>query len=183
MPARFPTLTADTMSAEQAAVAHSIAGTRGGDGVRGPFNMWLRVPVLADRMQKVGAYIRYEAALPQKLVELAICITAREWNAAYEWYAHAILAKQEGLAPAILTAIAARQRPAAMDAAETAIYDFCMELHADRKVTDARFAAVSALFGEAGVTELTATCGYYVAVAMTLNVSEVALPDGGVPFA
>jgi 4-carboxymuconolactone decarboxylase len=183
MSERFPMLTPQSMTPEQARVVESIAGTRGGNGARGPFNMWLRVPELADRMQKVGAYIRYEAALPQKLVEFAICITAREWNAAYEWNAHAILAKQEGLATAILQAVADRQRPTGMDAAETAIWEFCTELHAERGVTEPRFAAVRAIFGEAGVTELTATCGYYVAVAMTLNVAQVPLPDDGVPFA
>ena len=179
---RFPMLTPEAMSPEQARVVAAIAGTRGGNGARGPFNMWLRVPELADRMQKVGAYIRYEAALPQKLVEFAICITAREWNAAYEWHAHAKLAKDEGLSPDILRAVSARERPSGMDAAETAIWDFATELHAERGVTQSRFDAVAAIFGEAGVTELTATCGYYVAVAMTLNVAQVKLPEGAVPF-
>ena len=179
---RFPPLTQATMSYEQARVARGIAGTRGGDGARGPFNMWLRVPDLADRLQKVGAYIRYEATLPQKLVEMAICITARQWNAAYEWHAHAALAKQEGLSPGILAAIAARTRPEGMDPAETAIWAFCTQLFAEHGVTEDRFAAVRDLFGETGVTELTATCGYYVAVAMTLNVSQVKIPEGAIPL-
>ena len=58
MSERFPMLTPQSMTPEQARVVESIAGTRGGNGARGPFNMWLRVPDLADRMQKVGAYIR-----------------------------------------------------------------------------------------------------------------------------
>jgi len=182
MTARFPKLTAETMSPEQARVAAAIAGTRGGDGARGPFNMTLRVPELADRLQKVGAYIRYEAALPQKLVEFAICITAREWNAAYEWHAHAILAKNEGLSAEILRAVANWKQPAAMDEAEFAVWDFCTQLHAERKVKTPQFNAVHTLFGEAGTTELTVTCGYYVAVAMILNVSEAELPEGAVAF-
>ena len=182
MKERFPALTQATMTFEQSRVARAISGTRGGDGARGPFNMWLRVPDLADRMQKVGAYIRYEATLPQKLVEMAICITARQWNAAYEWHAHAALAKKEGLSPAILAAISARTRPEGMDAAENAIWSFCTQLFAEHGVTEDRFSAVRDLFGEAGVTELTATCGYYVAVAMTLNVAQVKIPEGAVPF-
>ena len=181
MPDRFPNLS--ELTPEQAAVVESIAGTRGGDGARGPFNMWLRVPVLAERMQRVGAYIRYEASLPQKLVEFAICLTAREWNAAYEWHAHARLAREAGLPDAILAAIAARTRPEDMDAGEAAVWTFCTALFRDRAVDDASFAAVHALFGEAGITELTLTCGYYTAVAMTLNVAQVPLPEGSLPFA
>lgn len=179
---RFPKLTAGTMSAEQARVAAAVSGSRGGDGARGPFHLWLRAPELCDRMQKVGDYIRYRAGLPQKLVEFAICITAREWDSAYEWHAHAAFARREGLSDVILRAVAERRRPEGMDAAEAAVFEFCVELHRDRRVSDACFARALAALGEAGVAELTGTCGYYVAVAMSLNVAEMPIPEGATPF-
>lgn len=179
---RFPKLTAETMSAEQARVAAAVSGSRGGDGARGPFNLWLRAPEMCDRLQKVGDYIRYRAGLPQKLVEFAICITAREWDSAYEWHAHAALARKEGLSDAILRAVAERRRPEGMGPAESAVFEFCTELHRSRRVSDACFAQAKAALGEVGVAELTATCGYYVAVSMSLNVAEVPIPEGAVAF-
>ena len=42
----------------------------------GPFNAWLRSPELADRLQKVGEYIRFNTSLPHLLDEFAILVTA-----------------------------------------------------------------------------------------------------------
>ena len=95
-PARFPPLDPAAMSPEQKRVADAIAsGPRG--GLRGPFQAWLRSPELADRLQRVGEYLRFSSSLPPRLNEFAILITARAWNAKYEWYAHYPLALQAGL--------------------------------------------------------------------------------------
>ncbi len=183
MTSRFAPLTPESMTPAQARVAQSIAGTRGGNGARGPFNMWLRVPELADRLQQVGAYIRYEAKVGQKLVEFAICVTARAWNAPYEWHAHAPLAVQAGLNPAHLAAVAAQQVPSGLDAAEAVTHRIASSLAADGALDDALFATAQATLGEAGVVEIVLACGYYTAVAFTLNVARVPLPEGGVPWA
>ncbi len=54
---------------------------------------------------------------------------------------------------------------------------------ADGALDDALFAAAQATLGEAGVVEIVLACGYYTAVAFTLNVARVPLPEGGVPWA
>src|SRR5262245_21674629 len=74
-----------------------VAGPRG--GLRGPFEPWLRRPELADRAQKLGEYCRFNNSLPADLSELAICLIGRHFKAQYEFYAHARLAKEAGLAP------------------------------------------------------------------------------------
>ena len=65
-----------------------------------------------------------------------------------------------------------------MRADEAVVYDFCDELRATRRVSDATLAAAVDLLGEQGVIDLIGVSGYYVAVSMTLNVAEVPLPDG-----
>jgi 4-carboxymuconolactone decarboxylase len=176
-PQRFPPLEPDAMTAAQRAVAEAIvSGPRG--GLRGPFQAWLRSPVLADRLQKVGEYLRFSSTAPRRLNELAILITARAWDAQFEWWAHHRLALEAGLDPAVAADLAEGRRPAAMQADEAVVYDFCTELRATRRVSDATLAAAIALLGEAGVIDLIAVSGYYDIVSMTLNVAEVALPDG-----
>ena len=176
-PQRFPPLEPDAMTAAQRAVAEAIvSGPRG--GLRGPFQAWLRSPVLADRLQKVGEYLRFSSTAPRRLNELAILITARAWDAQFEWWAHHRLAMEAGLDPAVAADLAEGRRPAAMQADEAVVYDFCTELRATRRVSDATLAAAIALLGEAGVIDLIAVSGYYDIVSMTLNVAEVALPDG-----
>lgn len=112
---RFPELAPGAMSPAQARVAQSIvSGPRG--KLIGPFNAWLRSPELADRLQKVGEYIRFNSSLPTRLNELAILITARSWGSQFEWWAHAKFALDAGLSQDIVDAIAAGQRPDKMAA-------------------------------------------------------------------
>ncbi|MBW8268938.1 carboxymuconolactone decarboxylase family protein [Caldovatus aquaticus] len=177
---RFPPIPPERMSPEQRAVAEAIAsGPRG--SLRGPFNALLRSPVLADRFQRLGEYLRFRSAIPPALNELAILIAAREWTAQYEWYAHHRLAMQAGLSPAIAEAIAQGRRPEGMSEDEALVYDFCTELHRTRTVSDATFERARARFGEQGVVDLIGVSGYYVAVAMVLNVAQVPLPEGVAP--
>ena len=65
----------------------------------------------ADRAQKLGEYCRFNNSLPRDLSELAICLVGRHFKAQYEFYAHARLAKEAGLSPAIVEAVRTRQSP------------------------------------------------------------------------
>ena len=80
------------------------------------------------RARNVGDYVRYRSALPPRLSEFVILLTARHWTQNYEWYAHAAIAEREGLAPTIIDAVADGRRPADMADDEAAVYDFCQEL-------------------------------------------------------
>src|SRR5579864_5322544 len=169
-PPRFPPLQPETMTPEQRAAADAIvAGPRG--GLRGPFQAWLRSPELANRLQRVGEFVRFSSSVPRRLNELAILITARAWDAQFEWWAHHRLALEAGLDPAIADDIAAGRRPSRMSAEEAAVYDFCTELRTTRRVGDATLAKALEVLGEAGVIDLIAVSGYYDTVSMTLNVA------------
>jgi 4-carboxymuconolactone decarboxylase len=177
----MPPIPESEMSEPQRRVYNGIvSGPRG--AARGPFDALLRSPELADRLQKVGAYVRFENSLPAPLAELAILVTARHWGAQYEWWAHRRLAEKAGLAPAIADAIAEGRRPAAMQADEATVHDFCRELHETKHVSDAAWNAALARFGERGVIDLIGTCGYYGAVSMVLNAARVPLPEGVEPL-
>jgi 4-carboxymuconolactone decarboxylase len=179
-PLRFPPLESDAMTPAQREVADAISsGPRG--GLRGPFQAWLRSPELAQRLQKVGEYLRFSSSVPRRLNELAILMTARAWDAQFEWYAHHRLAMEAGLDPAVAADIAEGRRPTSMQPDEAIVHDFCAELRATRTVSDATLRAAVDLLGEQGVIDLIAVNGYYDVVSMTLNVAEVPLPDGLAP--
>ena len=174
---RFKQLTEATMTPRQRQSYQGIvSGPR--KGARGPFNALLRSPEVADRVQKVGEYIRFQSSIPATLNEMAILITGRFWGAQYEYWAHSALARTAGLPDPIIDAIAEGRRPATMSADERIVYDFCSELFRDRSVSDAAFKAVADRFGEQGVIDLIAACGYYSIVSMVLNVDRHPLPAG-----
>lgn len=175
---RFPTLKPEAMTPAQKQVADAIAsGPR--KSLSGPFNAWLRDPELADRLQKVGEHLRFNSKVPKRLNEFAILITARTWNAEFEWYAHYPLALQAGLKPEVAAELAAGRRPSAMSPDEATVYDFLTELRADKRVSDATYGRTKALLGEAGLIDLIALSGYYDLVSMTLNVAQVKPPEPG----
>lgn len=177
---RFPPLDRAGMTEAQRRVADAIAsGPRG--RLSGPFNAWLRSPEVGDRLQRVGEQIRFHSSIPTALNEFAILITAREWSSQYEWYAHHPLAIRAGLPEQVAADLAQGRRPADMTDDQRIVYEFCTELHRNRFVSDATFAAAKARFGEQGVVDLIAVSGYYVTVSMTLNVGRVGLPDGVPP--
>lgn len=153
-----------------------VSGPRG--GMRGPFNALLRSPELAERVQKVGEYIRFGSSLPATLNELAILVTARYWSAQFEWYAHNQLAMKAGLDPRIAAAIAENRKPGGMTKEEDAVYEFTHELHHRKSVSDAAYARALECFGEQGVIDLIGACGYYTLVSMVLNVDRHPLPEG-----
>jgi len=180
-PERFLTLDETSLSdAQRQAREAFLAGPRG--VLTEPFNTLLRSPGLFDVVQRVGEYIRFHSALPAKLRELAILVTARHWTAQFEWLGHSRIADEAGLAPAIISAIAEGHRPAAMSEDEAAVHDFACSLVRTGEVSDVVFADVRERFGEAGVVDLVGVVGYYTLISMVLNVARTRIPGGAVPL-
>lgn len=177
---RFKPLTYAEMNPQQKTmIDHVLTSPR--SSTDGPFNIMLRSPEMGDLQQQYGAYVRYHSSLPPKLNEFVILITARSWNAQFEWYAHRPIAEQKGLSPAIIDAIAAGKRPSSMQPDEEAVYNFCTELLNTRQVSDATFAAMKDKFGERGVVDAVGVMGYYHLVSALLNVDRYPLPAGAKP--
>ena len=179
---RMSEMTLEKMTPAQRSIAEAIMnGPRG--RMSGPFNAWLRSPVLADRLQKVGEYVRFNSSLDRRVNEMAIIMTAQAWGSQYEWHAHAPLAIKAGLDPAIVAAIGAGRKPDNMKDDEAIVWEFTTQLRRDHGVDDAIYAKALEKFGERGIMDLVAVNGYYDVVSMTLNVARVAPPAGEpIPF-
>ena len=172
---RLPPIAPAQWTAAQREVAQAmIAGPRG--AVLAPFVPLLRSPELAGHLQRVGAYLRYRSAIGVRLTELAILVTAAEWQQAVEWAIHAPIAAREGVSPALIAALECRERPTAMAEDEAAVYDLCIELQRLHRVGDATWGRAIALFGEAGVMDLIGINGYYAMLAMVMNAARTPPP-------
>lgn len=155
--------------------------TARGAGITGPFHPLLRSPELLTRTRAMGDYLRYKSALPPRLSEFVILMTARAWTQQYEWNAHYPIAIKAGLEPDVALAIAEGRRPAAMAGDEAALYDLCEELHRTQSVGDATYARALAAFGEHGVVDALGISGYYTMLAMVLNTARTPAFDNGSP--
>ncbi len=160
--------------AQRAVARQVIEGPRG--ALVGPFVPLLRSPELMEHAQRMGEYLRYRSAIGTRLSELAILVTARQWNQQVEWAIHAPIALESGIPAPVVEAIARRQRPDAMDAETAAVHDFCVELHRHKRVADATYARALALLGEQGVVDLMGINGYYTFLSMVMNAARTPAP-------
>jgi 4-carboxymuconolactone decarboxylase len=177
---RLPRIPAEQMTEAQKKVAAEIAAGPRGE-LRGPFIALLRSPELLSAVQKVGEYLRYQCRLDRRVMEFATLIAARYWTQQYEWIAHYGHAMTAGLKPAIADAIAEGRRPAGMAEDEEIAYDLLTENLNNKSVSDPTYARAVAKFGEGGVVDLIALAGYYLLLAMVMNMARTALPAGKEP--
>jgi 4-carboxymuconolactone decarboxylase len=160
--------------AQRAAAQAIIDGPRG--SVYGPFVPLLRSPELMDCAQRMGEYLRYRSAIGTRLSELAILVTARQQDQQVEWAIHAPIAMLNGFSQEAVDAIAEWRRPPGLAEDEAVVYDFCIELHRQKRVSDTTYAKALALFGEKGVVDLMGINGYYTFLAMVMNAAQTMLP-------
>ena len=72
-----------------------VSGPRG--TIIGPLRAAIHNPELAEKWSALGEVLRFRTALPKRLSELAIIITARRFGSQIEWWVHARAAAEAGL--------------------------------------------------------------------------------------
>jgi 4-carboxymuconolactone decarboxylase len=177
--ARLPNLERDQLKPEDQKFYDAIADSRG--GVRGPYGVLLHSPDLAARVAHTGTYVRYNLELPEALRETIIIATAREIKNQYEFFAHARLARQAGVAEDTIQAIAHGTAPQGLSGDEAMLVRYVQELLRNHKISNATFNAVRDRFGMQKTLEITGLIGHYLLVGQILAAFEVELPEGAKP--
>jgi 4-carboxymuconolactone decarboxylase len=177
---RMPPIPADRLTDAQKKAVEEFRAARSAD-ISGPFVPLLRSPEVLSRARALSDYLRYRSALPPRLSEFVILLTARAWTQNYEWNAHATLARQAGVLPEVIEAVAEGRRPESMTEDEDTLYTFCEELRRTQGVSDATYKRAVDRFGERGVIDTIGLTGYYTMIAMVLNTARTPLPPGATP--
>ena len=148
----------------------------------GPFDPWLTNSELFQRLTGLGNMLWNRTSLDRGLVELAISICGRFWEANVEWTAHAPRAVEFGVAQSVLDDVLAGRRPKGRPEDEL-VYDICQTMMETHALPRALYDRAVARFGERGLAEFMAVIGYYTLVSMTLNAFEVEVAPGqSAPF-
>src|ERR1700754_1841720 len=175
---RFAPLKPDELSPAQKTWADMIAAPpRNAKFASPPYRAYIRNPELAPKLSALSEYLRWNTNLPPRLSEFAILITARQWTAQYEWFAHYPLALKAGLDPKILGDLSAGRRPANMRDDEAALCDLATALCHEQKVSEQLYTAAVDKFGERGVMDIIGIIGYYDLVSMPLITMQATAPN------
>ena len=181
---RLPYLRYDELDAAGREVWDSVAGSRGGDlvneegGLIGPFNAFVRAPGVGRHLSRLGGRLRFRTSIERRLSELAIITVGARWKAEFEWWAHERLAREHGIADAVVEAIGRGDDPPFGADDERAVYTVARQLTETGQLDQRSYDAARSLLGEEGMVELVALCGYYTLVSYLLNAFDVSLPAG-----
>jgi 4-carboxymuconolactone decarboxylase len=158
----------------------AIVASRGRVG--GPFSVLMNSPEVCDRIAHTGAYLRFETSLPPNLRELSTITAVREWNCASEWGAHVVLARKEGVSDATIDVVGRKLPADSLTGDERVVVDYVRELVRTHQVSQPVFEAAYKALGNQGITDLTATAGYYCMISSVINAFEVPANEGAEPL-
>jgi 4-carboxymuconolactone decarboxylase len=130
-------------------------------------------PQIAKPLEALSQYRKYEIGLPDRLLEIAVLVTAREMDCQYEWTqweTHGRDPKDPRHIEQSTIDIIKYEKPVVgLGEKETAIIAFGRELFGQRKVSSGTFAEVLRLFGRKGTVDLLALMVGYSAAAAELT--------------
>jgi 4-carboxymuconolactone decarboxylase len=181
----FPVLEFDALSEDQKVFwRHIVDGprrkslSRSLKSLPGPFNPWLQIPALGQRAADVGESLRFNSILPGDLREIAILTAGVHWKAEYEFWAHARLAKAEGVDEAVLQALRDGLDPPFATENQRLVHSAATEILETGRISPGARCRVASALGWPATVELVTLLGYYSLVSFTLNAFDVDLPDG-----
>jgi nitroreductase/alkylhydroperoxidase family enzyme len=169
-----------------------LASPRGRGGARrmvlrddgtltGPFDAWLRTPVVGGHLERVGMALRTDTVLPAAAREIAVLVVARAWSADFEWWVHGIVARAEGVPESTIEAIGHGLRPALDDAACQAAHDVAHELVARRRLEAGTLERARRALGERALVEVVTQVGFYQLVSGILESFRPPGPSAELP--
>ncbi len=149
----------------------------------GPFDAWLRTPVVGGFLERAGMALRTDTVLPADAREIAVLVVAHAWNAEFEWAVHGIAARRAGVSEAVIEAIGQGRRPTFEDPACRAAYDVATELVTRRRLSDPTFARAREALGERALVEVVTQVGFYQLVSGLLESFRPPAPSVEIPAA
>jgi len=184
---RLPYLRHDDLDAAGQAVWDSVVGSRPGQlvnthgGLIGPFNAFVHAPEIGRNLSSLGRVIRFGTSIERRLSEIAIITVGARWKAEFEWWAHARMAREHGVADAIVDAIGNGQYPPFQADDERTVYAAARQLAETGQLDQDAYGKAQQLLGDAGMVELVSLCGYYTLISFLLNAFAVPPLPGATP--
>ena len=185
---RLPIISPNSLTNEQISLAtdmregiaksfQGFVNVRDDGALLGPWNPRLQEPKFGKPVWELTKAMAFNPSLPAPVREIVILVTGAHFKAAYELYAHVIVAERKGLSDEKLATIVAGQRPVDLTKQEAVAYDFASALVSGGVLPELTYRAAVEQFGEHGVAELCYLVGLYCMVSVTLNTFDIPVPE------
>lgn len=147
-------------------------------GLRGPGGIQLHSPRLAELSAPLNHYLRWDTDFGGRVRELAVLVTAREFDSQFEWSAHEPVALREGIAQDLIDIIKFRRPLDGVDERDAVVIQLGREVYGAKKVSAATYARAVKEFGPRGLVDLVSLMGNYAATALLLATFDMQLRPG-----
>ena len=173
---RLPPATRESVPEDQRAAFDEVVKGYGSIPKYGPGSVMINVPKAHQKVIALNRHLRNSTNVSKKLQELAMLVTAREFDCQYIWNAHAASGRSLGIADGVVDAIRDRKELPKLPADEGAVIRFGQELLRTKRVSKGSFQSVMEQFGKEGAVELGLIFGNYGMLAMLVNSFDVDIP-------
>lgn len=167
---------ADDMRAGIAANFKGFTAVDRDGNLIGPWNPWLRFPAFGKPVWELVKAMSTSPKLAKPLREVAILVSGSKFNAAYELYAHVLVAELRGLSDSKIRTIAAGHRPNDLTEEEGLAYDMASALISGGVLPQIIYDQSVETFGLEATAEFIYLMGLYALVSVILNGFDVPTP-------
>ena len=147
-------------------------------GLRGPVGIRLYSPGITRNSGRETAYLRYGSTISRKHAELIILVTARAFDAQFEWTYHEPPGQKAGLEQAVIDAVKYHKPLTGLPEQDAAIIQMGREVFGKTPVKSDTFAKALQLFGRETLVEIVALMGQSANTAVLLHAFDQHLPPG-----
>lgn len=142
----------------------------------GPTGFYFHMPRVADGMDLINNYLRYESIIGRALIETAILVLAREMNSQYEWASHEPLARNEAVPQSVIDVIAYNRPVDGLPPEYSLVIRYGREIFREHKLGSETWAEAVSLFGQQGALEISAIMADYAMAAVILHAIDQHIP-------
>jgi 4-carboxymuconolactone decarboxylase len=154
-----------------------------GEQFGGPYLALFNHPALAERIEALGYFLKFEGVLPRTAYQFIVLSVAQATGAAFEWHDHVKHALSEGLPQSLVDGIADRSS-ATLPHPYGLLRDILANTMAWRAVPDALQIQAAAEWGKGGLVEIVVLSGFYqmfAAINQGFDIHPPAAVPGLVP--
>ena len=131
-----------------------------GEGFGGPYLALFNHPALAERVEALGFYLKFQGLLPRVHYQFIVLSVARATGAAFEWQDHVKHALAAGLPQNIIDGIA-DDDDASLPHPYGLLREILSKTLAWQPIPDALQARAAAEWGKDGLVEIVVVSGFY----------------------
>ena len=136
-----------------------------------------------QQLARHGAGLKsLEASQGRRLMDLAILVTAREYDEQYDWTLTELAARKDGLDAAVIDVVRERKPPTGQGEKEAAIIEFGRELLGQHNVSAETYAHALKIFGETDLADFVTLIAQHSRDDVVLIGFDQHLPAGQKPL-